>query len=84
MITNQLYQNISNRDLQQFSQELQTQFADLTFLQTQLQQAFGQIKASYPDFKAPEIVTTITGFMGTDLYVSDSIIVCLLYTSRCV
>lgn len=75
MITNQLYQNISNRDLQQFSQELQTEFADLTFLQTQLQQAFGQIKASYPDFKAPEIVTTITGFMGTDLYVSDSIIV---------
>jgi hypothetical protein len=75
LITNQLYRNISNLDLRQFSQELQTQFGDLASLQTQIQQAFGQIKAAYPDFKIPQIITTITGFMGSDLYVSDSVIV---------
>jgi hypothetical protein len=75
LITNQLYRNITNPDLQQFGQELQTQFGDLATFQTQIQQAFGEIKAAYPDFKTPKIVTTITGFMGSDLYVSDSVIV---------
>ncbi len=75
LLTHQLYSNVTNPDLRRFSQDLQTQFGDLTSLRTQVQQAFGQIKASYPDFKVPQIVTTITGFMGSDLYVSDSIIV---------
>jgi hypothetical protein len=75
LITNQLYSNVSNPDLQKFSEELQTQFGDLAALRTQLQQAFGQIKAAYPDFKTPQIITAVTGFMGSDLYVSDSVIV---------
>ncbi|MEI7583058.1 gliding motility protein [Runella sp.] len=75
LITNQLYSNINNPDLQKFNEELQTQFGDLASLKTQIQQAFGQIKAAYPDFKTPQIITAVTGFMGSDLYVSDSVIV---------
>ena len=75
IITGQLYSNISNPDLKQFNEELQTQFGELTALKTQLQQAFGQIKAAYPNFKTPQIATVVTGFMGSDLYVSDSVIV---------
>ncbi|MFN8349108.1 MAG: gliding motility protein [Spirosomataceae bacterium] len=75
LIVGQLYRNISNPDLKQFNEELQHQFGDLTSLKTLLQQAFGQIKAAYPDFKTPQIVTAVTGFMGSDLYVSDSVIV---------
>ena len=75
LIINQLYANITNPDLQKFNKDLQTQFGDLAPIKTQLQQAFGEIQANFPDFKAPQIVTTVTGFMGSDLYVSDSVIV---------
>ena len=75
LLVAQLFANINNQDLQQFQKELQAQFGDLADLQDQLQGAFGQIKANYPTFKAPQVMTAITGFMGTDLYVSDSVIV---------
>ncbi len=75
VIVNRLYANINNKDLQQFNRNLQTQFGDLAPLKKQLEQAFGQIQANFPDFKAPQVVTAVTGFAGSDLYVSDSIIV---------
>jgi len=75
LIVNQLFTNISSQFLQQFNYDLQKQFGDLETVTTQLQQAFSQIKASYPDFKTPKIVTAVTGFLGSDLYVSDSVIV---------
>ncbi|MEZ4904158.1 MAG: gliding motility protein [Spirosomataceae bacterium] len=75
LVVSQLFTNISSQFLQQFNQDLQKQFGDLETITPQLQQAFAQIKASYPDFKAPKIVTAVTGFMGSDLYVSDSVIV---------
>lgn len=74
-VVNQLFANINNKDLQQFNKEIQTQFGDLGAIKTQLQQAFGQIQANFPDFKAPQLITAVTGFMGSDLYVSDSVIV---------
>ena len=75
LITSQLYANVSNASLQKFNQELQTHFGQLTNIQNQLGKAFGEIKAQYPNFKVPKIYTAITGFMGSDLYVTDSLIV---------
>ncbi|MFN4146856.1 MAG: gliding motility protein, partial [Runella sp.] len=75
LVVGQLYANVSNAQLRQFAQELQAQFGDLGRLQKDLQQAFGQLKKEYPDFKPPKIVTAITGFMGSDLYVTDSLVV---------
>lgn len=75
LITNQLYANVSNAQLQQFRQQIQTQFGDLNVIQNQLSAAFGEIKTYYPDFKAPKVYTAITGFLGSDLYVTDSVIV---------
>jgi hypothetical protein len=75
LIVSQLYTNVSSQQLQQFNQSLAQQFGDLNSIQTQLQRAFGAIKASYPDFKPPQVMTAVTGFMGRDLYVSDSLII---------
>lgn len=75
LVTAQLYANLSNQQLRQFNQQLQQQFGDLNTLKSQLQQAFGNIKSHYPDFKAPQVMTAVTGFMGSDLYVSDSLII---------
>jgi hypothetical protein len=74
-VVSQLFQNINNADLQQFNKDLHTQFGDLTDIKTQLLEAFTNIKNEYPDFKAPKIATAVSGFLGNDLYLSDSLIV---------
>ncbi len=74
-LTSQLFQNVSNADLQQFNKDLQTQFGDLSDLKAQLSEAFTNIKNEYPDFKAPKIATVVSGFLGNDLYLSDSLVV---------
>ncbi len=38
-------------------------------------EAFRRIKYYYPDFQPPRVATIVTGFLGNDLYVSDSLIV---------
>ncbi|TAE40709.1 MAG: gliding motility protein [Runella slithyformis] len=75
LVTNQLYNNVSNAQLQKFKQEIQTEFSDLADIESQLGKAFGEIKAQYPAFKTPQVYTAITGFLGSDLYVTDSLIV---------
>lgn len=40
-----------------------------------LNEAFGQVKHFYPDFRAPEIKFMVSGFTGNDLYISDSLII---------
>ena len=40
-----------------------------------LSEAFTHIEESFPDFKAPRVAAVVTGFMGPDLVVSDSLIV---------
>lgn len=72
---NQLYTNCNNPELQKFNAELQTEFGDISNLKSQFEEAFKEIKNNYPDFKAPRIETIVTGFMGNDIYVSDSVIV---------
>ena len=58
-------------------QQTQSVFSDLSTLITDFEQAFRHIKYYYPDFTPPTIYTTFTGLgsMGSDLLVSDSLIV---------
>jgi hypothetical protein len=74
-LVSQLYSNVGNVELQQFNTELQTQFGDLTDIKAQLSEAFQNIKNEYPDFKLPKIATVVSGFLGNDLYLSDSLVV---------
>ncbi|MCY7353429.1 MAG: gliding motility protein [Cytophagaceae bacterium] len=66
---------VKNPGLRDFYQDGQKQFADLSDLQRGFEEAFQNLKAYYPAFKEPRIVTLFTGFTGPDLYVSDSLIV---------
>ena len=49
-------------------------FADLKGLEAEFADAFRHVKHYYPAFRAPQIHTLVTGF-GSDLFVSDSLIV---------
>ncbi len=64
-----------NPGLRQFYEEAKTPLADLSDIQNAFGEAFQNLKTTYPDFKAPRVVTLFTGFTGPDLYVSDSLIV---------
>ncbi len=71
-----LYEHIRNNALQGFSKEVDSLFSDRKkVLEEPLEDAFRHIKYYYPDFKVPKVATIVTGFMGSDLYVSDSLII---------
>lgn len=76
VIAEQLFKNVSNAELQKFEKQLDSVFVDFpeTVLQP-LEMAFKRIKYFYPDFKAPKVVTMVTGFLGSDLMVTDSLVV---------
>jgi hypothetical protein len=71
-----LYSNIRNPALREFKQQLDSLFdsGKSKELEESLENAFRHIKYYYPDFKVPQVATMVTGFMGNDLYVSDSLI----------
>ncbi|WP_461093692.1 gliding motility lipoprotein GldB [Spirosoma gilvum] len=74
-IVNQLSNRITDTSLTEFNRQIQAEFGDLTELRKQLGEAFTNIKKDFPDFHAPKIATVVTGFMGPDLVVTDSLIV---------
>ncbi|WP_420148493.1 gliding motility protein [Spirosoma sp.] len=74
-IVRELTDRINNPALNEFNQQVQAQFGDMADLQKQLAEAFANIKKDFPDFRSPKVVTMVTGFMGPDLVVTDSLIV---------
>ena len=50
------------------------EFADVSDIKKELEQAFAYLKSYYPDFKAPKVYTYVSGF-GLDLLVEDDILV---------
>jgi len=74
-LVRELTERVNNPALNEFSGQLQQQFGDLSDLNAQLSEAFTNIKKDFPDFRSPKIVTVVTGFLGPDLVVTDSLIV---------
>ncbi|PWJ56936.1 hypothetical protein CLV98_10945 [Dyadobacter jejuensis] len=75
-LAQQLFQIIDNPDFQRFSNQIDSLVGNReTAIINPLQQAFGNIKSQFPSFQAPKIAFIQTGFLGNDLYVSDSLIV---------
>lgn len=71
-----LYEHIRNNSLHGFKQEIDSLFRDREKdLKEPLERAFKHIKYYYPDFVPPRIETIVTGFMGNDLTLSDTLIV---------
>ncbi|MES2731377.1 MAG: gliding motility lipoprotein GldB [Bacteroidota bacterium] len=74
IIVSRLHTMVTDHNLDTLYQQTQTVFADLSGLEKEFSEAFKHVKYYYPQFKAPEIYTLVTGF-GSDLFVSDSLIV---------
>ncbi|MCY7360167.1 MAG: gliding motility protein [Rudanella sp.] len=71
-----LHHRVNDPELNVLYKQVQDEFpAEHNELAQQLGEAFANIKKSYPDFKAPRVVTMATGFMGPDMVVTDSLIV---------
>jgi hypothetical protein len=76
IIAKKLHLNIRSQDLFRFKQNVDSLFiTNPNTLKTDLEAAFGAVKKQFPDFRAPRVVTVVTGFLGKDLYVSDSLII---------
>lgn len=71
----ELAARVNNPDLRRFYDQIQTEFGDMTPLRRQLGEAFTRIKQDFPGFRPPRIVTMVSGFMGPDLVLSDSLII---------
>jgi hypothetical protein len=74
-LVNELYNRINDSTLNVLYQQVQNEFGAATELQNQLATAFTNIRTEFPEFKPPKVVTMVTGFMGPDLVVTDSLIV---------
>lgn len=73
-LTERLYAMIRDPHMRTLHQEVQHVFGELATIQEQFKTIFQYLKYYYPDFKIPQIATFITG-MGTDLYMSEDLIV---------
>lgn len=78
-IVAELHHRVNDPELNVLYEQVQNEFpatdTDGNGLAKQLGEAFANIKKSYPEFKAPRVVTMATGFMGPDMIVTDSLIV---------
>lgn len=74
LVVNSLYQVLNHPSLDTVYKETQAVFGDMKDVESQLEDAFKNIKYYFPDFYVPKVKTIITG-LNQDMYVSDSLIV---------
>jgi hypothetical protein len=72
---NELYNRFNNPHLDTLLQETKQVFGDLSSLQDEFEQAFKNISYYYPKFYPPKVQTVISGLLGNDMLVSDSLII---------
>lgn len=70
-----LYGMVTNPQLRQFVAKTDKIFGDLTNPQRDLETAFKYIKYYYPETTVPPVQTFMSGLLGPDLIVNDSLIV---------
>nr|WP_293837585.1 gliding motility protein [uncultured Arsenicibacter sp.] len=74
-LVNELYNRINDSTLNVLYRQVQNEFGPAKELREQLATAFTNIHREFPDFRPPRIATMVTGFMGPDLVITDSLIV---------
>lgn len=70
-----LYELVTNPQLNKFVAETEQTFGNLESQQRDLKSAFQHIKYYYPQTQVPPVQSYISGLLGPDLLVSDSLIV---------
>ena len=61
--------------LQRFVQETEQKFGNMADVQQDLTNAFKHLKYYYPGFAVPAVKTFISGLIGPDIFLSDSLVV---------
>ena len=74
-LANSLAQLATNPDLEKLGRETATAFADSAGLRRELAAMFGRVKYYYPDFKTPLATTYVSGLLGKDIFINDSLMV---------
>jgi len=62
-------------NLQKFARETEQKFGDMANVETELENGFKHLKYYYPQAPVPIVKTFISGLLGPDLFVSDSLVV---------
>nr|WP_052732659.1 hypothetical protein [Hymenobacter terrenus] len=70
-----LPQLATNAALQQLGRETTAAFPDSAALRRDLGELFRRVHYYFPDFRAPVAFTYVSGFLGKDIYVNDSLLV---------
>ncbi|MFD2512708.1 gliding motility lipoprotein GldB [Pontibacter locisalis] len=77
LLINPLLELATNESLDTLVQESSKRFGNMQQEEEQLETAFKHIKYYYPEFNSPQVKTFVTGLgtLGSDLFISDSLIV---------
>lgn len=73
-LVQQLLRIQGDSSMQALNAAVASEFADISDIKQELEQAFAYLQSYYPDFKAPKVYTYVSGF-GIDLLVEEDILV---------
>jgi gliding motility-associated lipoprotein GldB len=73
-LVQQLLRVNGDSSIQALNAAVGKEFADISDIKQELEQAFAYLQSYYPDFKAPKVYTYVSGF-GIDLLVEEDILV---------
>ncbi|WP_138992632.1 gliding motility protein [Larkinella sp. C7] len=74
-LVNELLKRVNDKELDVLYKQVNAEFGTLGDVQDQLSEAFNRMHENFPDFRPPRVVTMVSGFMGPDLIISDSLVV---------
>ncbi|MGV3585995.1 MAG: gliding motility lipoprotein GldB [Adhaeribacter sp.] len=74
-IIGSLLQLIREPNLQKFVKETEQHFGDMASVQQDLTNAFKHLKYYYPQFRVPQVKTFVSGLLGPDIFLSDSLVI---------
>ncbi|GAB3268755.1 hypothetical protein GCM10027347_38380 [Larkinella harenae] len=74
-LVNELLKRVNDKELDVLYKQINKEFGTMGDVQGQLSKAFNRIRENFPEFKPPRVVTMVSGFMGQDLVISDTLVI---------
>lgn len=74
-LVNDLVHRVNDKELGVLYRQAHQEFGTMGNLTAQLSEAFAHIQEDFPEFKPPRVAAVVSGFLGPDLVVNDSLIV---------